>query len=247
MKNYITLCLLLGLIILTSCGENEVEIPDESVYGYEYFPLELGYEWTYSVDSILINQLGSNNVISSSFIREELIEVITDTELGKKYKLQRSYRKDSLSQWKIQKVWTIQRDESRAIRTEGNLSFVKLVFPAIVGTKWDGHVFFNDEKQFPVGAENLTVYRDWEYKINNIGAKTIGGTLYSEVLDVSHIDEISFISKRFSTESYAKGIGLVERKMEIFDTQDVNETLPWIERAQRGFQLSQTLVSFKKN
>ncbi len=229
-----------------SCGENEIETPDETIFGYEYFPLALGYEWIYSVDSVLIIQGGDNNIISSSFIKEELIEVIEDSEFKKEYKLQRSYRKDSLSQWQIKNIWITQRDDGRAIRSEGNISFVKLVFPAVDGTKWDGHIFFDDEKEFPVAAENLTVYRGWEYKINNIGAKTIGGTLYPEVLDVSHIDEVTFISKRFSTESYAKGIGLVERKMEIFDTQDGNESLPWIERAEKGFQLTQTLVSFKK-
>ena len=235
------------IISIFSCGENEIEAPDESVFGYEYFPLELGYEWIYSVDSVLINQKGTNNVVSSSFLKEELIEVLSDSEQEKEYKLQRSYKKDSLSQWKIKNIWTIQRDGGRAIRSEGNISFVKLVFPAVDGTKWDGNVFFDDEKEFPVAAENLTVYKDWEYKINNIGAKTIGGTLYPEVLDISHIDEVTFISKRFSTESYAKGIGLVERKMEIFDTQNGNESLPWIERAEKGFQLTQTLVSFKKN
>ena len=235
------------IISIFSCGENEIEVPDESIFRYEYFPLELGYEWIYSVDSVLVNQGGTNNVISSSFIKEELIEVITDTEFKKEYKLQRSYRKDSLSQWRIKHIWTSQRDDRRAIRSEGNISFVKLVFPAVDGTKWDGHIFFDDEKEFPVAAENLTVYKDWEYKINNIGAKTIGSTLYPEVLDISHIDDVTFISKRFSTESYAKGIGLVERKMEIFDTQNGNESLPWIERAEKGFQLTQTLVSFKKN
>lgn len=235
------------IISIFSCGENEIENPDDSIFGYEYFPLGLGYEWIYAVDSVLINQAGTNNVISSSFIKEELIEIIKDTEDNKEFQLQRSYKKDSISQWKITDIWVIQADHSRAIRTEENLSFVKLVFPAVDGTKWDGHVFFDDDKDFPVAAENITVYKDWEYQINEIESKTVGGTLYSEVLDVLHIDDVTFISKRFSTESYAKGIGLIERKMEIFDTQNGNTSLPWVERAEKGFQLTQTLVSFTKN
>ena len=235
------------LVSIFSCSENEIEVPDDSIFGYEYFPLGLGYEWIYAVDSVLISQAGTNNVISSSFIKEELIEVITDTDDKKEFKLQRSYKKDSISQWQITDIWIVQSDESLAIRKEENLSFVKLVFPAVDGTKWDGNIFFDDEKKFPVAAENITVYKDWEYQINEIASKTVGGTLYSDVLDVSHIDDVTFISKRFSTESYAKGIGLIERKMEIFDTQNGDTSLLWVDRAEKGFQLTQTLVSFKKN
>jgi len=242
----ILLCSVL-IISMFSCGENEIENPDDSNFGYEYFPLELGYEWIYAVDSILIIQGGINNIISSSFIKEELIETIDDTEGHKEFQLQRSHKKDSISQWTITDIWTIKRDDTRAIRTEENLTFVKLVFPAVDGTRWDGHVFFDDDKDFPVAAENLSVYKDWEYQINEVANKTVGGTLYSDVLEVSHIDDVTFISKRFSTETYAKGIGLVERKMEIFDTQNGNTSLPWIERAEKGFQLTQTLVSFSKN
>lgn len=245
--NYLTLCFCLGITLFISCGENIIEIPDDTIFGYEYFPLEVGYEWVYAVDSVVVIQLGTKNKVSSSFIKEELIEVLNDTEDKKVYKLQRSYRKDSLSQWRIRNIWTTQRDDRRAIRSEGNISFVKLVFPAVDGTKWDGHIFFDDEKEFPVAAENVTIYKDWEYKINTVGSKSVGGILYPDILDIEHIDDFSFISKRFSTESYAKGVGLVERKMEIFDTQNGNEALPWIERAEKGFQLTQTLVSFKKN
>jgi hypothetical protein len=247
MKRIPTLLFSILIISILSCGDNEIETPDESIFGYEYFPLELGSEWVYAVDSVLFTQGGTNNIKSSSFIKEELIEVLNDSDNNKEYKIQRSYRKDSLSQWRVRQIWITQRDDRRAIRTEGNMSFVKLVFPAVDGTKWDGHIFFDDEKEFPVAAENLTVYKDWEYKINVVGSKIVGGVLYPEVLDVSHIDIVTFISKRFSTESYAKGIGLIERKMEIFDSQNGNESLPWIERAEKGFQLTQTLVSFKKN
>ena len=243
--NYVILCFCLGTLLFFSCGKNEIEILDDSIFGYEYFPLELGSEWIYVVDSVLINQGGTNNIVSSSFIKEELIEVISDSEDSRKYKLQRSYRKDSLSQWWIKSIWTTQGDDRRAIRSEGNLSFVKLVFPAIDGTKWDGHIFFDDEKEFPVAAENLTIYKDWEYKMKDVGTKTVGNILYAEVIDVLHIDQVSFISKRFSTETYAKGVGLIERKMEIFDTQNGNESLAWVDRAEKGFQLTQTLVSFK--
>ena len=247
MKNISYFFLSFCVFSMLACGDNVVETPDEGIFGYEYFPLEIGYEWVYAVDSVLIIQGGTGNIFSSSFLKEEITELISDVDGEKNYKLERSYRRDSTSDWRVTDVWTTSIGKDRAIKKEGNLSFIKMVFPAVDGADWDGHVFFDDNLDFPVAADFMTVYKDWEYTINDAEPRSIGGTLYSDLKDVNHIDEITFISNRFSTETYAKDVGLVERKMEIFDTQNGDESLPWLDRAERGFQLSQTLVSFTKN
>lgn len=247
MKLFSYLLLSVCIFSMISCGDNEVEIPDDSILGFEYFPLDIGYEWVYSIDSVLIIQGGNGNINSSSFLKEEITELISDIDGEKKYTVERSYKKDSISNWRVTGEWTVSMNKERAIRNEGNLSFIKMVFPAVNGTQWDGHVFFDDNVDFPVAADFMSVYKDWEYNINAVDPRTISGTLYSDIIDVTHIDEITFISKRFSTETYARDLGLVERKMEIFDTQNGDESLPWLDRAQRGFQLTQTLVSFTKN
>lgn len=244
-----TYTLLLGLLfIITSCGENVIEEPDQNFYGYEYFPLDIGYTWEYQVDSILIFQGGNDNIVTSSLIQERVTELLSEEGDEKTYKLERRYRKDENAEWQLQDVWQITKSESKAIRTEENLKFVKLVFPALLDTKWDGNVFFDASKEFTVAANNITIFQDWNYKIESLDlSKTYNDVEYPMVMQVSHIDEESLISKRFSEEYYAKGIGLVERRMEIFDSQNGNTTLSWLERAEKGFQLEQTLISFTKN
>ena len=128
------------------------------------------------------------------------------------------------------------------------LKFIKLVFPAIKGEKWDGNVFFDSNKLFTVAANNITIYQGWNYKIEEVDlSREYNGITYPTVLHVSHIDEETLISKRFSEEFYAEGVGLVERYMEIFDTQKGDTSKTWIETAEEGFQLNQTLLSFSKN
>ena len=241
--------LLLGLLFLIiSCGDNVVEEPDQSIYGYEYFPLDIGHTWEYQVDSVLIFQGGNDNITSTSFIQEEVTELLSEEGDEKTYKLERRYRKDMNSEWYLQDVWQVSISESKAIKTEENLKFIKLVFPATLDTKWDGNVFFDANKEFTVAANSITIFQDWNYKIDNIDlSKTYNDIDYPKVMQVSHIDEESLISKRFSEEYYAEGIGLVERKMEIFDSQNGNTTLSWLDRAEKGFQLNQTLISFTKN
>ncbi len=244
-----TYTLFLGLIFLMiSCGDNVIEDPDESIYGFEYFPLEIGYTWEYKVDSVLIFQGGSSNIPSTSFIQEKVTELLSEDGDEKIYKLERRFRKDMNSDWYLQDVWQVSKNNTRATKTEENLRFIKLVFPAVEGEKWDGNVFFDANKEFTVAANDITIYQDWNYKIEDVDlSKTYNGNTYPKVLHVSHIDEESMISKRFSEEFYAEGVGLVERNMQIFDTQNTDTSFLWLERAEKGFQLNQTLISFSKN
>ena len=241
--------LIFGLLIMfSSCGDNVIEDPDENIFGYEYFPVDVGYTWEYQVDSIRIIQSGSNNVVSTSFIQERITDLISDSNGEKTYRMERSYRSDMDSEWQLQDVWQIAMTDEQATRTEENLRFIKLVFPAVQNTRWDGNVHFDSEKEYAVGADFLAVYRGWQYKIEDVGvSRNVGGIDYDEVLHVSHINEQSFIDRRLSEEFYAKDIGLIQRKMEIFDTQNGNTSIPWVDRAEEGFQLNQSLLSFSKN
>ncbi|MDF1698772.1 MAG: hypothetical protein P1U56_23160 [Saprospiraceae bacterium] len=247
MKNYNILIIVFTVFVL-SCGENVTEEPNENLYGYGYFPIEVGYTWEYQVDSVLILQGGNSNKATTSYIQEEVTELLSENEGEKTYKLIRSYRKDLDSDWLVQKVWQISKDETSATRTEGNIRFIKMVFPNSVGTKWDGNSFFDANQDFLVGADNIPIFQDWSYKIEDKGIeRTINDTEYGDVLHVSHIDEESLIGFRFSEEYYIQGIGLAERNMQIFESQDGDTLKPWLERAEVGFQLNQTLLSFSAN
>lgn len=237
-----------AILIFFSCGDNVIEAPDETLLGYEYFPIEVGYTWEYQVDSVLIVQGGSANETTTSYIQEKVSDLLSEDGDERTYRLERRYRKDLNSDWELRDIWQVSVDNERAIRTEENLKFIKLVFPAIKGEKWDGNLFFDSNKEFTVAANNIAIYQDWNYKIEDVGlSREYNGTTYPAVLHVTHINEESLISQRFSEEYYAEGVGLVERYMEIFDSQDANTSLTWLERAQEGFQLSQTLLSFSKN
>jgi hypothetical protein len=248
MMNYSNTYLFALMFLAVSCGDSVIEEPDESLYGYGYFPVEVGYTWEYQVDSVLIFQGGDNNIISSSFIQEKVSELISENNDERKFKLERSHRNGGNEAWVLQDVWQVSIDNDKATKTEENLKFIKLVFPAVKGEKWDGNAFFDSDKEISVGANNMSVFQDWNYKIEEAGvSRTINDVIYSSALNVSHIDQESLISKRFSEEFYADGIGLVERNMEIFDTQKSDTSVPWLERAEEGFQLSQKLISFSTN
>lgn len=241
---YITL---LGLLFfLVSCGDNVIEEPDENLYGYEYFPLGVGYTWEYQMDSIVFG--GGSNVVTTSFIQEKITELLSESGANKSYRIERRFKRNVADEWKLIDVWQVAVDGEKATKTEENLKFVKLVFPATKGKRWDGNLFFDSTKEYSVASNFLTIYLDWRYKIEDVDiSRTFNDIDYSSTMHVSHIDDESAVSKRFSEEFYAKDIGLVERSMEIYGTQDVDTTKAWIDRATEGYQMSQKLISFTKN
>lgn len=236
------------LFLALSCGDNVTEEPDESNFGYRYFPIEVGYTWEYQVDSVLIFQGGNANVFSTSFVQEKVTDLLSENGDERVFRIERSIKSDQNDEYKLQDVWQTSIDNERAIKTEENLKFIKLVFPALPDTKWDGNVFFDSDQPFIVAANEIAIYQDWKYKIEEIGLeRTINDISYSDVLHLVHIDEESLVNKRYSDESYAANVGLIERNMMIFDTQKADTSLDWLVRAEEGFQLKQTLISFSTN
>lgn len=236
------------LLLAFSCGDNVIEVPDESNFGYRYFPVEVGYTWEYQVDSVLIFQGGDANVISTSFVQEKVTEMISDDGEEKVFRIERSYKPELEAEYKLQDIWQMSVDTEKATKTEENLKFIKLVFPALPNEKWDGNAFFDSDRNFLVAANEIAIYQDWKYKIEDIKLeRDVNDISYDDVLNVSHIDEESLVNKRFSEEYYAADVGLIERNMMIFDTQKADTSLEWVERAEEGFQLKQTLLSFSTN
>jgi len=246
MKVYYLL-LLLPMLVFIACGDSEIEEQDDSVLGYDYFPLEVGDTWIYSVDSLKIVQEGLSNRVTQSFIREQVTDLINEDDDERSYRIERSYRSDSIGAWQLTDVWTTSIDDDRATRTEENLRFIKLVFPVVEGTSWDGNAFFDDSKFYPAGADEIQIYLDWNYRLVDQGNSAIIGSInYEDVAKVEQHNDTTNISLRYAEETYAKGIGLVERRMAIYDTQEQNTDLSWDDRAEVGFRLHQTLISYTK-
>ena len=80
-------------------------------------------------------------------------------------------------------------NQEYATRTEDNLRFIKMVFPNSIGERWDGNIFFDSKKEYSVGSDNIDIYNDWRYKIEDKEfSRTINDIDYDDVLHVSHVD-----------------------------------------------------------
>lgn len=163
--------------VLVSC-QDDVEDPiNEEIYGYEYFPLEVGKYRTYQVDSIQFD-IGSDGLpVSDSsrfYLREEIIESFEDQTGKAIYRIER-YRADQLGDpWVIVDVINESREVNQGYRQENNLRFINLVFPLREGTDWDGNAFIPDDMILFIRGESIEFFKNWEsYFLSNARFRSI--------------------------------------------------------------------------
>ncbi len=242
LKNYLLLAVTLSIVLICSCNESTFD-NDPVDFGYEYFPLELGNEWIYQVDSTVITSGGSTRYESTSFVKETITEAKENAE--KKYILTRSSRKLETSPWKITDVYTVERDEDRAYRVEDNRRFIKLVFPVRDGKSWDGNVFFNDDVEVDALGEPLKIYFEWDYDMSELTeAVTIGDQTYTDVVQVDQKDSEDALLLARSYEQYAEGSGLIFKHQTYLTTSFRDSTIAWLDQADKGFVIEHRLLSF---
>jgi len=239
----ILLLVILGSLLFISC-EDETKTLDSTLFGYEFFPLEEGKYWIYKMDQTLVKSQGTVTENSVFYLREDVTESFVNTTGDTIYKIQRSMSDSFDGSYVTTDVWTAQITEEAAYRTEENLRFVKMVFPFNVGTTWEGNLFDNLVEVI-VAEETVQAYKDWgDYEVTAKGiAVSVEGNNYDNVVTIDQANvEDNDIEYRIAKEQYAVGVGMIKKELSILDTQCPCPGQTWLEKAEAGFILTQTLV-----
>jgi hypothetical protein len=245
----------LALVCLSACEKQTTENIQLDL-GYDFFPLQVGKYWEYQVDSILFVPDVSGTRLDSSrtWIREEIITQRLNNAGDTIYQAERYERKDTTHPWQIRRVFILQRTNNQALREEDNLRLIKLIFPLRSGQRWNSLRFIDPTLRQEVAGQSMAIFKDWETRTEAVSEPFAGQYAnYQTVTTIQYADHRLLTELRVVQERYAKGIGLVERTWEIMDTQcttccgslgDVRcQTLPWKEKAERGFVLKQQLIA----
>jgi hypothetical protein len=236
--------LLLSLTCFISCSDKTEELSEESM-GFNYFPIETGKFKTYRSDSIIYSGGGTRIDTFTSYTDERIGGYTIDLEGNKVYIVERYFKRNIQDNWSRVNSWTVYFSQNRIIRTEENLKFIKLVFPTVKGKSWNGNIFLDDDIRIEAGGEFLQMYRNWNYRIENLGANVVLNNLnFDDCLIVRQVDVNTVIDRRRVYETYARGVGLVSKEMIILDGDGSGINLPWEQRAKKGFIHQLTLIDY---
>lgn len=223
-----------------SCGKEERVTLKTCQFGYEFFPAEVGKYWVYKIDSTVYFQQGLKADTTTSYIKDQIVdEFIKDNSV--EYTVARYFSRDGRSnwQWISTNVWN--RDEQNFTVTEGNLKFYKIGFPISSFQNFKSINFFDENVEVEIGGELVKVYKSWG-KMKIVQFDDPCDESDEKFLTIRYADFDELTEKRLVNEVYQKGVGMIERIEEIFDTQILNRELPWAEKVQKGYSLRKVIV-----
>jgi hypothetical protein len=194
------------VLVTFSCSEVEQVPPD---MGFDYFPLHVGNYSVYQVDEV--TGLGS----AVTQVSYEIRATVTDSTINENgdvaYFIVREKRTGSSENWENLDTWSAKVIYERVIQNEGNVLFVKLIFPPSLNLMWDG----NEYNNLPDNGQLFYVGDDVPYVITEIdkpiSLKT--GFESDHTLTITQNDFNDFtVGTDERKEVYARGVGLVYKE-----------------------------------
>ena len=228
-----------------SCKKDKDEAPD---MGYNYFPNQVGKYVIYDVDSFYYNDFNIPLTIDTfKFqLKEKIQSTYLDNQNRTTLRLERyvRYYNDSVPYsslpWILRDVWAANLTATTAEKVEENDRYIKLTFPVKLEKEWNGN------------AQNVYGEQTYSYEFVNV-ARTIGGTAFDSVLQVTQKDESSLVDVAYFIEKYAKRTGMVYKQVIKVESQpDPSWTpsvtaaflaQPLMDRVTSGYQFTYTYNS----
>ncbi|GAA5221952.1 hypothetical protein [Membranihabitans marinus] len=236
-------------LIFFSCGKNEdLAILDNKIQ--QYYPLELGQQRYYAVDSITYDFDGNTSSIridTHQYFQKELVNTVIQftnaiwyvVEISTSESLDGDYLDHSIVLERIE-------DNQRLLVKKGNLTFIPLVSYISLYDEWDGTAMFNKSAvEIFIEGEKIKPYENWNYQfIEILETVKIDQNTYNNVWRINQIDTSSInttdnggnpiqvkpeqqLFYNLANEWYAPGRGLIKKEeiqlISICASSSVNE------------------------
>jgi hypothetical protein len=135
-------------------------------------------------------------IIKNYQLKETFASLSTNTD-GKQTLIIERYRRENDSQkWTIDSVFSAKKEIDKALKTENNVTYVKLIFPVSEGLKWNGNAY------------NVLGDDSYELKKLNQSFQT-NGQNFSKTLTVVQQNDSTLVDLKRRLEVYAEGIGVI--------------------------------------
>lgn len=205
---------ILAILLITAACNKDSSL--EYDMGYNYYPINTGHWIIYQVDSISWNEFFDS---SSDTFQYQIMEIIEsefiDNEGRTTARIERYKRNSDTNQWIIKDVWFANLTSSTAEKVEENIRYIKLKFPCKIDYEWNGNAY-NE-----LGEQTYTYeYTNDEYSINDLD--------FDSTVKVIQKNEMTLISRKYSSEVYAKNVGMIYKSFTNLKTEATGEIVDGI-------------------
>lgn len=252
MKKRITLLAMLAVpisLLLSGCNKKEDFKTDQLT---DYMVATPGKYITYKMDSLRFTDFGQSEIIVS-YEAKDVVDAALEGGEPNTWRIIRYFRPwgstDDIA-WTPQIAYSVTFTNDGLKVLEDNLIYTKLKMPIREGVSWFGNAMLPLHPLAPrFQFSNDGNMRDWDYTYENVNQPiNIENIDYANTVTVFQVGdsqnapvlEPDLIGYRnYSTETYAKGIGLVSRETVMWEYQPKNGDKPAF-RTGFGIKLSIT-------
>ncbi|AFL85197.1 hypothetical protein Belba_2652 [Belliella baltica DSM 15883] len=199
--------LLLILCALWSCQEVDDQNTD---FGFDYQPLEVGLFWEYEVEQTIY--FGENDSETNNFYFRDKVDYSYLSEEGITVYVMLRERSANRSNWIGVGNYALFVRNNALVRMQDNERVVSLSFPPKMNKSWDSKIYSSNESD--------------EFTIDLLGGYELRSINYNQavrVLQEMDDDEITFRDNRY--EVFVKGIGMIEQFSEVLTYCSRNDCL----------------------
>lgn len=217
-RNIAKCCTLLFIAAMAGCKKETEQLNLPQVA--DYAALQPGKVLVYHLDSTVVDQSGTQLLTTSYLVKDSTGNAYTDNTGRTSYTIYR-FITDTLSTSPWQPLLTYYRTPTEnSVETvdDYNLRYISLQAPVADDFSWNGNAYIDTKSTTP----DYLFMDGWVYTYQNINMPytTRKGVIDSTVT-VAQIDDLSppgdfdpsaFQVRTYSTETYAKGIGLIYKE-----------------------------------
>ncbi|MGB4843525.1 MAG: hypothetical protein WBP16_03610 [Ferruginibacter sp.] len=230
---------LITVIIFAACKKSTDVLETNTVN--EFYPLQVGKYITYDLDSTVFINFGTKDTIMKYQVKHEIDAEIMDNLGRPAYRVIRYIRKTAANPWVADNTFMAVQTDFTVEFIENNMRFIKLKGPVRDGYTWKGNSYID-----------LNIYgrylEDWDYVYDGVNTSTtVGSFTLDSTLNVNQRDEVignpgdinSYHEINFSTEKYAKGLGMVYRD---FIHIEYQPPTPGLGGYRQGYGVKMTMI-----
>lgn len=214
MRKNLLLITIITAVIFTSCSKDPEVLDVPSVN--DYSPFVVGKYITYALDSTVLINFGTRDTVIKYQVKHQVDAAITDNLGRPAYRIIRYIRKTAADPWVPDNTFMAIPTEFAMEFVENNMRYIKLKGPVKDGFSWKGNSYIDTYSL----NSNVKYLDDWDYTYDSVNvSKTVGAFTLDSTLHVAQRDEVIgnlsdpnlYSEVNFSSENYAKGLGLIYR------------------------------------
>lgn len=186
--------IIVSSFLLLACDNFNSNLPPPQDGGKFFYP-NTRNAIVYDVEDVQY-ELTGKSTIKTYQLKEVSASTSKDADGKELLRIERFRRENDTQKWTIDSVFTAKKEIDKALKTENNVTYVKISFPIKDVLKWNGNAF------------NSLGNDTYELKKINQGFQT-NGQKFDRTFTVIQQNDSTLVDLKRRVEVYADGIGMI--------------------------------------